>query len=118
MRVILLMQALGCDAPSQDPQVYLVLAGPAAMAAGLQLAERLRNEMSGLRVEVDLGGGSFKSQFKKADKSGAMLALVLGDDELAQQVISVKPLRSGLEQETVTFSNLTSVLKKHLVDMV
>ena len=88
------------------------------MAAGLQLAERLRNEMSGLRVEVDLGGGSFKSQFKKADKSGAMLALVLGDDELAQQVISVKPLRSGLEQETVTFSNLTSVLKKHLVDMV
>jgi histidyl-tRNA synthetase len=114
-RVILLMQALACDAPSQDPQVYLVLAGPAAMAKGLQLAERLRNEMPNLRVEVDLGGGSIKSQFKKADKSGALLALVLGDDELAKQVISVKPLRSGLEQETVSFVDLEAVLKKHLV---
>ena len=55
--------------------------------------ERLRSERPQLRFELNLGGGNFKAQFRRADKSGAPLALIIGDDELARGVVAMKPLR-------------------------
>ena len=98
-RIVLLMQELGAAAPAQVPHAYLVLAGAAATERGLALAERLRDELPWARVEADLGGGSLKSQFKKADRSGALVAVVLGDDEIARGAATVKPLRGGEQTE-------------------
>jgi histidyl-tRNA synthetase len=112
-RVILLMQELGCQVPVEQPDVYVVMAGESALARGLQLAESIRTAAPGLKIETDLGGGSFKAQFKRADKSGAHVALVLGDDEVARGEASVKPLRGG-EQTTVSFDALAA----HLVAMI
>ncbi|HRP34563.1 MAG TPA: histidine--tRNA ligase [Gammaproteobacteria bacterium] len=77
---------------------YLVPVGHAAQAAALALAEALRDALPGLRVLTHCGGGSLKSAMKRADKSGATLALILGDEELAAGRVLVKPLRSQDEQ--------------------
>ncbi len=87
--------------PQHLPHAYLVLVGEAAQAEGLVLAERLREAQPGLRLVTHCGGGSFKSQFKRADKSGARVALVLGEDEVAQGTVGVKYLREDREQETL-----------------
>ena len=74
------------------PQIYLVLAGEQAEIPGFKVAEQLRDAWPELAVQINLGGGSFKTQFKRADKSGAEFALVLGDDEVARGVVAVKAL--------------------------
>ncbi len=90
----------------RDPvDVYLVMMGDAAAARGMLLAEALRDRLPGLRLLMHCGGGGFKSQFKKADKSGAKYALILGDDEIAKGVAGVKQLRLG-EQDDIEFSAL------------
>jgi histidyl-tRNA synthetase len=69
----------------------------------MRFAETIRNEVPGLKLQVNCGGGSFKSQFKKADKSGAEFAIILGDDEVSRGEVSVKPLRnSGQEQQNMS----------------
>ncbi len=78
--------------PKDRPQIYLVLAGEQAEIPGFKLAEQLRDAWPDLAVQINLGGGSFKTQFKRADKSGAEFALVLGDDEVARGVVAVKAL--------------------------
>jgi histidyl-tRNA synthetase len=88
------------------PHAYLVMAGREAVADGLGLAERLRQAVPGLRIEANLGGGSFKAQFKRADRSGAALALVIGEDEIKQGEITIKPLRTQADQEQVPFARL------------
>ena len=100
--------------PESVPHVYLVLVGDAAQRRGLRLAEQLRDVLPSLRILVNCGGGSFKSQFKKADKCGAQLALILGDDELAQQTVGVKLLRDthSQDQETLTQELLPNWLEK------
>jgi len=103
------MQELGASAPVERPDVYFVMAGQNALARGLQLAEEVRTSLPRLRIETDLGGGSFKAQFKRADKSGAQVAVVIGDDEVVRGEASVKPLRGG-EQTTVSFSALAAQL--------
>lgn len=95
------------------PQVYLILAD-AAIQTGLKLAEDLRNTIPGLRLMSHCGGGSFKSQFKKADKSGAILAIILGQEELINQTVGVKLLRDGSEQTTIAFGNLAEFVKQQL----
>jgi histidyl-tRNA synthetase len=87
--------------PANVPHAYLVLVGEKAQAKGLIFAEQLRNSYPKLRLMTHCGGGSFKSQFKKADKSGAQIAFVLGDDEVEQETVSVKTLRGGQGQETL-----------------
>lgn len=87
--------------PANLPHAYLVLMGDAAQASGLLLAEQLRDAVPGLRLLVHCGGGSFKSQFKKADNSGAEVALILGDDEVANQQVGVKFLREDVAQKTL-----------------
>jgi histidyl-tRNA synthetase len=76
-----------------------VLVGERSEAEGLKLAERLRDARPALRLHMNLGGGGFKAQFKRADKSGAELALVLAEDELARGVAAVKWLREERPQE-------------------
>jgi len=100
--------------PSTSPQVYLLLMGERAVSEGLALADVLHKTLPGLRLLTHCGGGSFKSQFKRADKSGARLALVLGDDECAQGRITLKDLRGGDEQISIPRQELTTLLKQRL----
>jgi len=83
------------------PHVYLVMVGEDTHADGLRLAELLRQNIPSLRVQVNLGGGSFKSQFKRADRSGAELALIMGEEELQQGEVSIKHLRTEAGQERI-----------------
>ncbi len=92
-RLLELLNELGGSATPPAPHAYLVLAGENTLQAGYALAERLRNDLPALRLQVNLGGGSFKAQFKRADKSGAEVALVIGEDELANGQIVIKALR-------------------------
>ncbi|MNF61723.1 Histidine--tRNA ligase [compost metagenome] len=111
-RLILLLETLQQipDSIARQVDVYLCAFGEQAELAGLALSERVRDRLPGLRLQVNAGGGSFKSQFKKADKSGALYALILGDDELAQQVVGFKPLRGQGEQQNIAFDALAEHL--------
>lgn len=111
-RLVLLLetlQLLPADL-NRAADVYICAFGEAAELAALALVERLRDELPGLRLLLNSGGGSFKSQFKKADKSGARYALILGDDELAGRVVGCKPLRDDSEQQSVAWDALAEHL--------
>ena len=90
--------------------VYMVLLGEASEFKGLQLAENIREQISDLTMIVHCGGGSMKSQMKKADKSGAKIALILGEDELSNEQLTVKFLREKKDQMSVGFSDLNNFL--------
>ena len=96
------------------PALYLLLAGDAAETRGMALAERLRDELPGLGIETNCGGGSIKSQMKRADRSGARFALILGDEEIARDVVAVKPLRGNSEQREVPLAALTTEIGRLL----
>lgn len=109
-RVVMLLQKQAAEVAPQRPHVYLVLAGERAEIEGFNVAEQLRNAWPTLRLQVNLGGGSFKAQFKRADKSGAEFALVLGEDELARGVVAVKALRREMAQEEWTIAQISERL--------
>jgi histidyl-tRNA synthetase len=111
-RLVLLLETLELlPAELNSPaDVYLCAFGEAAELAGLGLAERLRDAIPGLRLLVNSGAGSFKSQFKKADKSGARFALILGEDELTARVVGCKPLRDDAEQQNIGWDALAQHL--------
>lgn len=115
-RLILLLETLELVPAEIGRQVdlYLCALGEASELAGLRLAEQLRDAQPGLRLQVNAGGGNFKSQLKKADKSGALYALVLGEDELARQVIGFKPLRGQGEQQEIAWAALSEHLATRL----
>jgi histidyl-tRNA synthetase len=114
-RLVALLRAGPAAHPAGDPHVYLVLLGSAADDAGLALAERLRAELPALSLQTNCGGGSVKSQFKRADRSGAGLALVLGEDELQRSEVGVKALRvPGSEQRQVKLDGLAQFLSAEL----
>lgn len=94
------------------PHAYLLMAGDKAQQQGFLLAEKLRDEIVGLRLMSHCGGGSFKSQMKKADKSGAQVALILGDDEIANQQITIKDLRGDSDQQQVAINDLNSYMSE------
>jgi histidyl-tRNA synthetase len=98
-RVVELLRAGGAPADGMPPDVYVVLAGARAEAAGLALLEGWRDALPGRRLVAHLGGGSFKSQLKRADRSGAALAVIIGDDEAAGRRAAIKPLRSDAPQQ-------------------
>ena len=95
-RLLLLIDELGLPVPSSAPQAYAIVPDAAALPQAFGVLEALRE--AGVSVQMHAGGGSFRSQFKKADASGARFALVFGADELARGEVSVKPLRDGGEQ--------------------
>jgi histidyl-tRNA synthetase len=98
------------------PHAYLVRTGEGSQLAGMQLAEQLRDSLPGLRLKIHCGGGSFKSQFKQADKSGARLALILGESEVNEGTIGIKFLREEHEQKSVPVSELAAFLNDYLDD--
>lgn len=117
-RLILLLETLE-KIPSSvfaTLDAYFILAGDSAQREGFKLAERLRSQVPGLRLQVHCGGGSFKSQMKKADKSGAPLALILGDDEVARQQLTIKPLRDSSDQTQCGFDEAADRLRVLLAD--
>jgi len=109
-RLIGLFEASGGEAPNLGPDVYIVAVGDAALAKGFEVAEMLRDDIENIRVELNLGGGSFKSQLKRADKSGATFAIVMGDDEVASERAGLKPLRHDQDQQSVPLSELVAEL--------
>ena len=92
------------------PHAYLVLVGENPQREGMVLAESLRDKLPELRMITNCGMGSFKSQFKKADRSGARYALVLGEDELSRGVVGIKDLREGAEQQQIPWDALAGFL--------
>lgn len=98
-RLVLMLETLELTDVRRSVDVYVVTAGEGTMMAGMKLAERLREAISGVRVMNHFGGGNFKKQFKRADKVGAVVALVLGENEVADNTVVLKDLVGG-EQET------------------
>jgi histidyl-tRNA synthetase len=78
------------------------------------VAEELRDRIIGIRVELNLGAGSFKTQLRRADKSNAEYALILGEQEMAEQRIGLKPLRSDEDQSSIALAELATILAKRL----
>jgi histidyl-tRNA synthetase len=109
-RILMLLEKQGLTPPRDGPQVYLVLVGDGTEIQGFKLAEQLREAWPDLRLQINLGGGSFKAQFKRADKSGAHFALILGDDEVARGVVALKALRQDLAQEECPIDRISERL--------
>ena len=104
------VELMGAVPPPPPPQVYVIVAGATAERAALALAETLRERPDGWRVHVNLGGGSFKTQFRRADQSGATLALILGDAEIERGVVAVKPLRAEGGQSEIPLAEAATRL--------
>jgi histidyl-tRNA synthetase len=111
-RLVALMENCAHRELDAAPDAYMIVAGEAAQLRGFALAEGVRDEMPALRLWVHSGGGSFKSQMKKADKCGARLALILGEQECEQQQIGIKFLREDLPQQTIRQDELGAKLKE------
>ena len=117
-RLILLLDTLGLvpEEANSNADVYVTAMGETAVAPALALSETLRNELPGRVIVSHCGGGSFKSQMKKADRSGARYAVILGDNELENATAGVKPLRSDEDQSSVAQSDLAATLAKALAN--
>jgi len=114
-RLILLLQAQG-KVPATGPAVYVCTMGEAAQRAASKLAEQLRDALPGAGIQLNVGAGKLPAQFKRADRSGARYALVLGDDEAAAGQVQVKSLRDASSpQETCTWAELPARLRSLLV---
>jgi histidyl-tRNA synthetase len=113
-RLVLLVQAVNPDfkAPA-TVDAYVISSGAGTQSAAMQLAETLRDALPELKVMTNYGGGNFKKQFARADKWGARIALVLGEDEVANLQVVVKDLQSGT-QETLAQSELAARLASML----
>ena len=112
-RLVELYALAGLGAPHRVPDVYVVAVGEAATRTAFRIAESLRDGAA-LRVETNCGGGSFKSQMKRADRSGATVAVLLGEDEVASGTAVVKALRAEIEQTTVPMAGLADAIALHL----
>ncbi|MDH4056063.1 MAG: histidine--tRNA ligase [Gammaproteobacteria bacterium] len=113
-RLVALFEASGGVAPASCVDVYIAALGDGPLERAFSLAENLRDSIAGIRIEMNLGGGSLKSQMKRADKSGAEIALILGEQELADGSVGLKAMRSTEEQESVAIDQLAETLKKKL----
>jgi histidyl-tRNA synthetase len=107
-RLVRRLVAAGRAPPARPPDVYVVVSGSQVAIRALELVEGLRSERPQLRFELNLGGGNFKAQFRRADRSGAALALIVGEDELARGVLGVKPLRAEAGQSECPIAQLAA----------
>ncbi|WP_026603894.1 histidine--tRNA ligase [Methylomonas sp. 11b] len=110
-RILALLELLDNVPVERTTDVYMIRVGTSAEVAGMRLAERIRDAIPGLKLQVNCGGGSFKSQFKKADKSGAEYAIIIGDDEAQRGEVALKPLRIDAEQSTHNHDQLLQTLQ-------
>lgn len=111
-RLLLLLEVTGlaANAPASGPDAYIVAVGPEAQGEKIRLAERLREHAAGFQIIVHCGEGGLKSQMKKADRSGARFALILGEDEVRAGQVAAKDLRQGNSQVTVPSAEITAWL--------
>jgi histidyl-tRNA synthetase len=110
-RILALLELLDHVPVATTTDVYMIRVGTSAEAAGMSLAERIRDAIPSLKLQVNCGGGSFKSQFKKADKSGAEYAIIIGDDEAQRGEVALKPLRIDEAQTPLTHDQLLQTLQ-------
>ena len=110
-RLLALLETVADIPVARAVDIYMIRVGDTAEQEGLRFAETIRNTVGGLKLQVNCGGGSFKSQFKKADKSGAEYALILGDDEVGRGVVSIKSLRTEQAQQTLTQAEALAFLQ-------
>jgi histidyl-tRNA synthetase len=120
-RLVLLLAAAGSSVAARAPDVYVMAVGEGAQVAAVSAVEALRDALPGLKALQHTGGGSFKSQMKKADKSGARVALIWGEDEVHSDSVTVRPLRADDqgkrgEQQTVPREELTAILQAALAN--
>jgi histidyl-tRNA synthetase len=113
-RLILLLEAQGIQTPATAPDIFLIMAGDSALKAGMALAEQLRDSLPTLKLISNSGGGNFKTQMKRADKSNARFALILGENEVERGEIGFKPLRDGGEQITLPIDRLAEQLGQYI----
>lgn len=113
-RLLALMETLENVPVAKSVNVYMIRVGETADRAGLRFAEALRDEVPALKLQMHCGGGSFKSQFKKADKTGADYAIILGDDEVSRGEVGIKSLRHEQEQQTLSQPQAIAFFKEHL----
>jgi histidyl-tRNA synthetase len=107
-RVVELMQQGGETFARPAPDIYVVANGERATRAALALAEKLRDQLPTVTLEMNQGGGNFKKQFQRADRSGARLALVLGDEELERGAVTLKSLRQDGQQSEAPLAELAA----------
>ena len=111
-RLVLLVQEVNKSIPVKSAvDIYVVYQGEGTTLAAFQLAEKLRSELPHLSTMLHCSGGNFKKQFKRADKSGATLALVLGESEVQNNQVVVKHLLGAAEQQTIDVDNLIEHVK-------
>ena len=111
-RLVLLVQEVNKSIPVKSAvDIYVVYQGEGITLAAFQLAEKLRSELPHLSTMLHCSGGNFKKQFKRADKSGATLALVLGESEVQNNQVVVKHLLGAAEQQTIDVANLIEHVK-------
>ena len=110
-RIILLLEQLDHVQNYSQPSVYLVNMGPSVDQFTLQVANVLRNQ--GISTSMNIGSTSFKSQLKKADKSGASFAIIIGDDEVKKKVVQIKLLRKTMDQQEVLLNNIVDFIKNN-----
>lgn len=110
-RLVALLEADEALPEVEKPEAYLVAVGELAAEKSILLAEQIRDALPGFRLISHCGGGSFKSQFKRADRSGARWTLILGEEEVAKQVVGVKTMATG-DQETVDWQVLPDYLSQ------
>ena len=109
-RLVALFEVCGGKAPTSDADVFIVAVGDEALQEAFTVAEDLRDAIRGIRVELNLGGGSIKAQMKRADKSNAQYALILGEQEISDRRIGLKPLRTVDDQISVAIDELVATL--------
>jgi len=113
-RLLALMETLENMPVAKPVNVYMIRVGETAERAGLRFAEALRDEVPALKLQMNCGGGSFKSQFKKADKTDADYAIILGDNEVSRGEVGIKSLRHEQEQQTMSQPQAIAFFKEHL----
>jgi len=114
-RLLALMETLDDVQTAKPVDVYMVRVGAKAEQEGLRYAEALRDAIPALKLQVNMDGGSFKSRFKKADKSGADLAVILGDDEVERGEVGIKSLRDEQGQQLLSQSQAIAFLQDYLL---
>lgn len=111
---ILLEESNRDDIPAENADIYFVIATDEGIPTAMSLAEKLRDQLPGIRLITHCGGGNFKKQFKKADRSGAQIALILGKDELEKQTVGIKSLRTESEQQEVSWLELVEKIRDQI----
>lgn len=112
-RILALVETLSNVPVEPAVDIYMIRVGQQAEKLGIAFAEQIRDEIPTVKLQINCGGGSFKSQFKKADKSGAQLALILGDDEATRGEVGVKFLRKTQDQQNLGLDETIEYLRNH-----